>query len=91
MDVFPLEFDSFRRRVEPHMKLSGSSPEAFASILCTQNAALPRQGKSLVLASAKGGLGFPDVAKQIGRLSRPLRGAAHQDVLEGQGCGYIIG
>ena len=56
MDVFLAELDLLRRKAESRMQIGGGVPEAFASILCMQNAALPRQGQSLVLASVHGGL-----------------------------------
>ena len=56
-------------------------PKAFASILRTQNAALARQEKSRVLASAQRGLKFMDVTATVRRLFGSCGGADRQDML----------
>ena len=65
--------------------VGGARPEASASALRMRHAALSRPGKSLVLGSAPGNLGFPSVAKHMRRLFGPRGGAARRDVLVNAG------
>ena len=62
------------------MRSGALCPETFAAMLHTQSASLPRNDKSLALASALEILWMAAVAWQMGRFSGPLGGDARQDV-----------
>ena len=81
IDARLVEFDVLRRKAKSKMQMRAALPKAFVSALCMQHAALSRSGKSLVSASPQCLLGFPTVARQMGRLFGPCGGAAEQDVL----------
>ena len=59
--------------------MGGAFPDAFASVSRTQNAAPPRNGKSLLLASVQGSLESPFPAKSP--LFQPCGDPGRQDVL----------
>ena len=63
----------------------GPLPEAFTSILCLQNASLPRPEKSLVLASSWRRLGVAAAGSQMRRLLGPTDNGVRQDVLMAKG------
>ena len=79
-DVLLVEVDSLRRKVESKLRLGGASPEVFVALLCAQNAALSRSGKSLACGRAQGNLGAPAAAEQMRRPCGPGGGAARPDV-----------
>ena len=68
VDVYLAEFDLLLRQAGSKMRKGGDRPESSESVLCIRNASLSGKGDSLVSASAQGGLGSSDVAKQMGRL-----------------------
>ena len=74
MELHLFEFDVSRRKAEARVAKGGAFPDAFASLLRMQNAALKTNGKSLLLASVQGSLDFPTVAKQMRRLFDPCGG-----------------
>ena len=61
------ESDVLRREAEARAMMGGSFRDAFVPISSMQYAALPRNGKSLLLASVQGSLGFPLAADQTRR------------------------
>ena len=81
MERYLLEFDALRRKAKSRVVMGGAFPDAFVSILCMQNAALSRRGKSTSPASVQGSSDFPIAAKQMRRLFDPCGGPARQDVL----------
>ena len=74
MDVYVVEFVLLRPKNETQDANGRGFPGTFASVVRIQNAPLPRQEKSLELASAQGGLGFSDVAETMRRSSGPRGG-----------------
>ena len=76
-----LEFDVLRRKAGARVVIGGALPGASASILRMQNAALSKNGKWLLLASVRGSLDFPIVARRMRRLSDPCGAVAAADVL----------
>ena len=74
MEPYLFEFDVSRRKAGARVAKGGAPPDAFASLLCVQNAALETNGKALLLASVQGSLDFPIMAKQMRRLFDPCRG-----------------
>ena len=78
MDPYLFEFDVSRRKAEARVAKGGAFPHAFASLVCMRNAALKTNGESLLLASVRGSLDFPIVAKQMSRLFDPCGGAPNK-------------
>ena len=78
MEPYLFEFDVLRRKAEARVAKGGAFPHAFVSLVCVQNAALKTYGKSLLLASVRGSLGFPIVAKQMSRLFDPCGGVPNK-------------
>ena len=63
------------------MQPGGNFPEAFAAVLCLQNASLYRHEKSQVLVSTHGHQGKLTIAQQTRRLRGPMESAGKQDFL----------
>ena len=76
-----VEFDLLRRTTESQTQMRGAFPEASASALCVQGAALSRSEKSRALESAQENLGLMAAAGQMRRQFGPCGGDARQDVL----------
>ena len=76
-----LIFDVLRGKAEARAIEGVALPGAFESVSRMQDAALPKNEKSLLLASVQGASGFPIVSEQTRRLSEPCGGVAKQDVL----------
>ena len=81
IDEFIAEFDLLRRKQESKVGRGKRFPERFAPIFRTPNAGLPRQEKSLVMASSQRSLSFMDVAAKMRRLFGSRGGRGRQDVL----------
>ena len=81
MERFLLEFDMPRTKSEKKILQGLQFPGSFLSILRMQNAVIPRNEKSLVMASVRGSLDYPLVAKQMRQVSQPRGGAHRGDVL----------
>ena len=64
MGVCLAECAALRRKSQHEMRMGGSLSETFVSVPYMHTAALSGQEKSLLLATARGGVGFPDVAEQ---------------------------
>lgn len=77
------KFGLLPRKAEGRAKHGGGVPDAFASVLCLQNANLPCQEKSLVLASTHGNWATTDIARQMRRRSGPQGTSGKQDTLFG--------
>ena len=75
------EFDPLRRKAEPKVEMGAGFPERFVSILRMSYAGVPRQEKSLVMASSHKSLKFEDASANMRRLfgSRGVKG--RHDVL----------
>ena len=56
---YPSEFDVLRRKAEARLVMGRAFPDAFASNLRMESAALSKREKSLLLASVHGVVGFP--------------------------------
>ena len=63
------------------MVMGAGFPDAFASVLCMQNAALDTNEKTLVLSSLGNTLAFAQESAQMRRLFGPCGYASRQDIL----------
>ena len=63
------------------MLMGSGFPGAFVSVLCIKNAALPKNEKTMALASLGNTLAFPQVSAQMRRLFGPCGYASRQDVM----------
>ena len=79
-DGYFARLDLLRREPESKVRVGGVSAEAFASVICAQNASPSRPEKSPALPSVQGNLGISAVARQMCRLSGPREDVARQDV-----------
>ena len=75
------EFDPLRRKAEPKVEMGAGFPERFVSILRMSYAGVPRQEKSLVMASSHKSLKFEDASANMRRLSGSRGGKGRKDVL----------
>ena len=66
------------------MIMEGGLPDEFVSVPCMRNAALAKNGKTLVLASVGITSAAPQVSSQARRLVGPCGYASRQDVLVAQ-------
>ena len=73
------------------MQIGASFPEAFASALRIQNAALSRRKKSLALAGAQKSLAFMVFAMAMRRLFGSCGGAARQDAVVAADVAEAVG
>ena len=73
-----------RGKAELRALLGPGYPDAFVSVLCMQNAALPNNGKTAVLASLGDTLAFPRASAQMRRHFGPCGNASRQDVMAAQ-------
>ena len=80
MGTYLMEFDTLRRKAEARVLMESGFPEEFVSAFCAQNATLSKNEKTLVLASLRNTLAFPEVSAQMRRLSGPRGFASRQDV-----------
>ena len=85
MEYRLLDVGVFRRKAGARVIRGGASPGGAVSILCTQNAALPRAEKSFLLAIVEGSLVCPFVAEQMRRLFDPCGRRALQESSRGMG------
>ena len=81
IDESVAEFDLLQRRAESKMETGEGFPEQSAPKLRMNNALLPRQEKSLVMASNHKSLKFEEVAANMRRLFGSRGGGSRQDVL----------
>ena len=79
--TYLLEFDMLRQKAEALMLMGHGFPDEFVSVPLTQNVALPKNEKILVLASLRDALVFSEVPAQMHRLFGPRGRASRQDVL----------
>ena len=68
MDTCIMEFEMLREKAESPVLMGSGLPNAFISVLCMQNAALSKNGKTAVLASSGNALAFPQASAQMRRL-----------------------
>ena len=81
MGSYLMEIDAQRGAAGARMVMGSGFPDVFASVLCMHNAASPKYKQSLVLASIRNNLAFPEVSSQMRRLFGPRASAVRQDVL----------
>ena len=79
-----MEFETLRQKAEARVAMGSGFPGEFVSVLCMQNAALSKNGKTLALASLGNTLAFPQVSVQMRRLLGHCGYASRQDVLVAQ-------
>ena len=80
-DTYWMEFDMLRQEAEARRLMGSGLPDEFAPALRMRNAALPKNGRTLVAASIRNTLAFPEVSAQMRRLSCPRGYASRRDVL----------
>ena len=76
-----MEFDPLRRKAESEMQMGAGFPNAPASVLRMQNAALLRQEKSPALAGTRTSMASIGPAMTMRRSFRSCGGAGPQDIL----------
>ena len=81
MVTYLMEFDVLRRKAGTRMVTGSGFPDEFVSVLRMQNAALPKNGKTLVWASVRHSLAALGAFAQMRRLSGSCGRATRQDVL----------
>ena len=80
-DVYLLEFYMMRLMAEARMIMGCGFPGEFVSVLRMQNAALAKNERTLVLASVRSTLAFPEVSAHVRRLFGSRGQATRQDAL----------
>ena len=80
-DAALMEFDMLRQKAEARMISGSGFPDEFVSVLLTKDAALPKNEKTLVLASLGNTLAIQSVSAQFRRLLGPCGYASRQDVV----------
>ena len=84
MATYIMEFEMQREKAESRMLAGSGFPGAFVSALCTQNAALSKNGKTMALASLGNTLASPQASAQMRRLFGPCGFTSRQDVTAAQ-------
>ena len=60
MDTYSMEFDMLHQQAEARMLMGSGIPDEFAPVLCMQNGALSKNGKTSAEASTHNTLAFPE-------------------------------
>ena len=58
MGTYIMEFEMLREKAESQMLMGSGPPDAFVSVMCTQNAALSKNEKTMVLAKFRQHIGL---------------------------------